>query len=224
MANVHLILVAGGIGSRMKANKPKQLLLLNKKPVFVYALEKFFNVYPKINVVVAAHAESKIEIQKNIKKYFKNANVTIIEGGPTRFHSVKNALAAIKDKGIIAVHDAARPLVSGETIKRTFETAKRKGNAIPAIAVSESVRVLKNNISKAIDRDTLRIIQTPQCFDADLLRKAYKSAKGSKFTDDASVIEKLGLKINLVEGNKENLKITEPDDLIKAAALLKYVK
>jgi 2-C-methyl-D-erythritol 4-phosphate cytidylyltransferase len=148
----------------------------------------------------------------------------IADGGKTRFDSVKNGLNEISDeKGIVFIHDAARPLVSKETIARCFEAAKKTGNAIPVLKVNESLRKVSGEDSFPLNRDEIRIVQTPQCFSIPEIKKAFEQEYDVAFTDDASVLEKEGKKINLVDGNQENIKITFPADLSYAEYILKNI-
>jgi len=144
-----------------------------------------------------------------------------IQGGETRFHSVKNGLNTITQTGVVAIHDAVRPLVSTDTLLRCYETAQRTGNAVPITSLVDSIRQLKGDASKQVKRDEFVLVQTPQVFEISLLKKAYEQPYILDFTDDASVVEKLGTKIILVEGNRENIKITNQTDLLIAEVLLK---
>ena len=159
---------------------------------------------------------------EEIKTKYNLTNIEVVEGGATRFQSVKNALTVLK-KGvtIVGVHDAARPLVSLQTIQSAFAAAEKDGAAIPVIDMNESLRKIRGNKSRTVDRNKFKIVQTPQCFKKDVLLEAYKQPYNPLFTDDASVVEKAGHTITLTEGNKENIKITYPQDLIVAQSLLK---
>jgi 2-C-methyl-D-erythritol 4-phosphate cytidylyltransferase len=159
---------------------------------------------------------------EEIKTKYNLVNIEVVEGGETRFQSVKNALAVLKqDVTIVAIHDAARPLVSLQTIQNAFEGAEQYGAAIPVIDINETVRKIRGNKSRTVDRNKFKIVQTPQCFKKDILIESYKQAYNPFFTDDASVLEKAKHTITLTEGNKENIKITYPQDLIVAQSLLK---
>ncbi len=147
----------------------------------------------------------------------------VVKGGKTRFYSVKNGLQLIKEKGIIGIHDAVRPLVSSATIKRCFEVAQQQGNAVPAIELTESIRKIEGLVNVSVNRSNIRIIQTPQVFKSEQIIEAYKQNYQPEFTDDANVLEKAGHSINLVEGNTENIKITTPNDLDLADFLLKKI-
>jgi len=215
-----VIIVAGGTGSRMKCEGPKQFAMLHNKPVIVYAIEKFLQFDPKIAIVVALRPEYAMEFE-TISRNFKLPEVKLANGGETRFQSVKNALEKIDPAtSIIAVHDAARPLVSLQTIQNTFTAAERSGAAIPVVDVNESLREVDSIGSKAVNRKDYRVVQTPQCFKKEILLEAYKQNYVPEFTDDATVVETSGNKILLTPGNVENIKITYPQDMMLAAALL----
>jgi 2-C-methyl-D-erythritol 4-phosphate cytidylyltransferase len=218
----HILIVAGGTGSRINNSLPKQFIEINNKPIIIHTIERFISFEPEIHLYIAVHPDFLEHMRKLIADYFPGKEISITIGGETRFHSVLNGLKMIStDSGIVGIHDAARPLVSSETIKRCFSVAAEKGNAIPFISVNESLRHVTNDDNMAVNRNEYRIIQTPQCFQVGLIKKAFKQAYNSAFTDDASVMEKAGYKINLVEGNTENIKITYPIDLIIAQHYLK---
>jgi 2-C-methyl-D-erythritol 4-phosphate cytidylyltransferase len=216
----YIIIVAGGSGKRMQSDLPKQFLSIHGKPVLMHTIEKFFNYDASIHFVLAL-PQNQIETWKQLcTSHQFNITHTIVQGGNERFHSVLNALAEIKEKCLVAVHDGVRPLVNLETITNCFVMAEKKGNAIPVIPISESLRVVDENANKPVDRNKYKLVQTPQVFLSDLLLKAYQQKYTPEFTDDASVVEKMGITINLVEGNKENIKITTPVDLQIAEALI----
>ena len=199
---------------------PKQFLELQGKPVLMHTIEKFVSAIPSIHVVVVLSVQYNDQWASLCKKNNFTIPVQLTDGGETRFHSVKNGLALVPDNCIVGVHDAARPLVSVQTIINAFETAEQKGNASPAIPLTESVRIVENDTNKAVDRTNYFSVQTPQCFKSDLLKKAFLQEYSPAFMDDASVVEAMGEKINLIEGNRENIKITTPQDLIIAEALM----
>ena len=216
----YLIIVAGGKGLRMSASKPKQFLLLAGRPVIFHTINRFTDYDPDIELIIVLPGDN-IEMWKELcHQYEFKLNHNIITGGEERYHSVKNGLSLIKHESIIAVHDAVRPLVNNATIDRCFKKAENEGNAVPYIMPSESVREISGNNNRALQRDRIALIQTPQVFRSDILLDAYTRAYHPGFTDDASVIEAAGHKINLVEGNIENIKITTSEDLISAEALL----
>jgi len=210
-----VIIVAGGTGSRMQSEIPKQFELLNNKPVIIYSIEKFLEFNKDIQIIVAVHPDFR-ETFIAIEKKYKLPEITLANGGKTRFHSVKNGLEKINAKTkVVAVHDAARPFVSLQTIKNTFAEAEKSGAAIPVIEVNESLREINLQNSKAVDRKNYKVVQTPQCFQKEILLEAYKQNYIPAFTDDATVVETAGNKIYLTEGNIENIKITYPQDLKK---------
>lgn len=218
----HIIIVAGGSGKRIKGNIPKQFIEVNGKPLIVHTIEKFLAYNPDIKMCIVAHKDYLQRLTDLLKKYFPDKNIATTIGGDTRFNSVKNGLALVDENySVVGIHDAARPMVSVDTIKRCYETAAQKGNAIPVVDMNESIRVIENNSNKAVNRSNYKVIQTPQCFNTATIKKAFEQDYSSLFTDDASVLEKTGGKIILVEGNIENIKITHDTDLILAQHLLK---
>lgn len=214
-----VIIVAGGIGTRMNSDIPKQFLEISGKPIVMHTIEKFYSFDRSITIILVLPEQHILLWHKLVEKHNFNIPLQLANGGETRFDSVKNGLKIIKN-GIVAIHDAVRPFVSLETIKRAYETAISKGNAIPTIGINDSLRILDNYGNKPLDRNLIRIIQTPQCFEVTLIKKAYDQTFDSSFTDDASVLEKIGEEINLIEGNQENIKITHPTDLMIANTLL----
>lgn len=222
MAQEHIIIVAGGTGKRIKGNIPKQFIEVNNKPLIVYTIEKFLAYNPGIKMYVVVHKDYLQHLNDLLKKHFPDKHIATTIGGDTRFYSVKKGLELIEDTNtVVGIHDAARPMVSIDTIKRCFETASQKGNAIPVVDVNESLRVIENNSNKAVNRTNYKVIQTPQCFNINAIKKAFEQEYSSLFTDDASVLEKTGEKIFLVEGNTENIKITHDTDLVLAQHFLK---
>ena len=213
----HAIIVAGGSGSRMKCELPKQFIELNKQPILMHTISAFFYFDNDINIVVVL-PENQIEFwQELCEKHTFYIPHTIVKGGKERFHSVKNGIEGITE-GVVAIHDGVRPLVSKATLERCFTNAEQKGNAIPVIDIVETLRAVRSNSSKTVDRNKYKLVQTPQCFTAELIKNAYNQDFNTSFTDDASVVETMGIQINLVEGNRENIKITTPNDLIIAQA------
>ncbi len=216
-----VIIVAGGIGSRLDNNVPKQFIEINNKSIIVYSMEKFLSFNKDIQVIVSLHKDY-FDLFEKIKSKHNLAHIQVVQGGETRYHSVKNALLVLnEDITIVGVHDAARPLVSFQTIEKTFTASEQFDAAIPVINMNESLRKVNGNNSHAVDRTKFKIVQTPQCFKKDVLLNAYNMSYSPLFTDDASMVEKTGHKIFLTEGNKENIKITYPQDLITAQTLLR---
>jgi 2-C-methyl-D-erythritol 4-phosphate cytidylyltransferase len=216
-----VIIVAGGVGSRMKSDRPKQFIDIKGEPIIVKTIRAFLEYNPNIHIIVSVHKNYKSHLEGLLEKYqLSEKDIRITFGGDTRFASVKNGLALIDDgNGIVGIHDAARPFVSKQTIANCYETAAQKGNAIPCISVSESMRKISNNINHSVNRNEYKIIQTPQCFTVSKIQKAFEQDYTPSFTDDATVLEATGERINLVEGNEENIKITSPHDLLIAQAL-----
>ncbi len=218
----YAIIVAGGSGQRFASQIPKQFLRLKGLPILMHSIKAFSNYDNSIEIIIALpenHFDTWTELCRN--HHFKIQHQKVI-GGETRFHSVKNALDTIKsDDGIIAVHDAVRPLVSNETLRKCFETAKRKGNAVPVVVLYDSIRELNGLRSTPVDRNSFVLVQTPQVFKTKLLKESYNQPYLPEFTDDAHVVEKAGTPVILVEGNRENIKITDKSDLLIAEALLK---
>lgn len=204
----------------MNSAVPKQFMELKGKPVLMHTIEKFVAVLPDARLIVVLPEQLRGDWNALCAKHAFTVPYDLADGGETRYHSVKNGLALVPDACVVGIHDAARPLVSKETILNAFETAEKWGNATPAVPVSDSLRSERGKENTAVDRDHYRIVQTPQCFHSDLLRKAFLKEYKPEFTDDASVLESFGEKINLVEGNRENIKITTPQDLLLAEALM----
>lgn len=205
----------------MHADIPKQFLNISGNPILFYTIKCFDNYLKGIPIIIVL-PEPFIEYWKSMtRKYDFQIPHQVTLGGNTRFHSVKSGLEMIDEPGLVAIHDGVRPLVSKDTLSRVFNKAEQDGNAVPAIAVTETLRLIGQDRSESINRENYRMIQTPQCFHSELLKRAYEQDYKDTFTDDASVVETLGIKINLVEGNRENIKITHPGDLKFAEALLK---
>lgn len=221
MNETTIIIVGGGVGNRMQAGQPKQFLPLHGKTILQHTLEAFHSFDPTFKYVVVL-PESSIDFWNSHVKIKKiSIPHTVVEGGKERFHSVRNALATLNGKGMVAIHDAVRPFVSKQTLKNCFEGVKKNGNAIPVVEVSDSIRIVTALGSDAVNRSLVRRVQTPQCFLLPDIKKAYEQDYNPKFTDDASVAESMGMKINLVEGNLENIKITTPFDMQLAEVFCK---
>lgn len=218
------IIVAGGRGTRMNNEVPKQFLPLCGKPIVMHTLETFYNF--------DSHIELILVLPEHLMVYWQNLCVEhqfdiphhIVAGGQERFYSVKNGLVFAKPNALIAIHDGVRPFVSHSTLERCFEQAELQGNAIPAMPLVDSIREIKLNENQIVDRTKLRAIQTPQVFQSQIITKAFEQPFSPIFTDDASVVEAYGEKIHLVEGNVENIKLTTPFDLLIGEALLQQLK
>jgi 2-C-methyl-D-erythritol 4-phosphate cytidylyltransferase len=218
------IIVAGGKGERMNADVPKQFLEINGKPILMHTLEAFMNFDASLQLILVLPA-AQIDFWETLcEAHDFSIPHQIVAGGQTRFHSVKNGLDVVKIPSLVAIHDGVRPLVSKDTIARCFDTAEKFGAAIPTMDSIESIRFVDANGSKSVDRTAYKMVQTPQVFDAELLKKAYEQEFSVLFTDDASVVEAMGVKVHLVEGNRENIKITTGFDLIVAERLLELTR
>ncbi len=216
----YVIITASGKGLRMQSDIPKQFIEIAGKPIIMHTIEKFYNYNKQINIIVTLSSQMLDYWNTLIEKYKFTISHKIVIGGETRFHSIKNAIAEIEENSITAIHDAVRPLVSLNTIVRCFKKAEECGNAVPFININESIREINGTINKIANRDNFVLIQTPQIFMSDILIKAYEQEFSENFTDDASVAENIGQNINLIEGNYDNIKITKPQDLKIAEALL----
>lgn len=215
------LIVAGGKGLRMGSELPKQFLPIGGKPVLMHTLEAFHRFDKRMQLILVLPREQQGFWRELCEMHGFNIRHEIADGGETRFHSVKNGLALINGiGGMVGVHDGVRPFVSQEVIARCFWEAAVRKAVIPVIDVVETVRHLTGSGSETVNRNDYKLVQTPQVFDADLLRRAYEQEFTPFFTDDASVVEAMGVPVHLVEGNRENIKITTPFDLKVASALL----
>lgn len=221
----YAIIVAGGSGTRMGAGVPKQFLLLNGKPVLMHTLDAFYHTAAQPRLILVLPANYRSHWEQLCAEYDFHIPYYLADGGESRFHSVKNALDSIEesDDALVAVHDAVRPVVDKEIIEESYRQAGKHGNAITAVKSRDSVRQLKNEVSASIDRNEIYLVQTPQTFKLSQLKKAYTQPYDSTFTDDASVVERNGMSINLIEGSYRNIKITFPEDIAIAEAILKTV-
>lgn len=218
------IIVAGGRGTRMKNEVPKQFLPLCGKPIVMHTLETFYNFDSHIELILVLPEHLVVYWQNLCVKHQFDIPHHIVAGGQERFYSVKNGLVFAKPNALIAIHDGVRPFVSHSTLERCFAQAKLQGNAIPAMPLVDSIREVKEHENQIVDRTKLRAIQTPQVFQSQIITKAFEQPFSPTFTDDASVVEAYGEKIHLVEGNVENIKLTTPFDLLIGEALLQQLK
>ncbi|MGN1228292.1 MAG: 2-C-methyl-D-erythritol 4-phosphate cytidylyltransferase [Prevotella sp.] len=218
----YIIIVAGGKGLRMGSDIPKQFLPVCGLPVLMRTIRRFREYSADINIILVLPKAQQDYWQSLCKEYHFDERYSIADGGETRFHSVSNGLALIPDdaEGVVGVHDGVRPFPAIDVIADCYATARNRGAVIPVIPVVETVRHLEADDSKTVSRDEYRLVQTPQTFDIQLLKRAYRQPFTPMFTDDASVVEALGETITLVEGNRENIKITTPFDLKIASVLL----
>lgn len=220
MAKIGVIIVAGGSGRRMGGSLPKQFMMLGNLPVLGRTINSIREALPSSEVVVVLPKEH-IDLWRNLSARFDIAHHKITEGGAERFFSVKNGIEELsEDVATIAIHDGVRPLASKKLIIKLILEAQSKGTAIPAVAPTDSYRRVDGENSHIVDRSTLRMIQTPQVFSADILRKGYEQPFSASFTDDASVVEAAGEHITLIEGERHNIKITTPEDMIIAEAII----
>ena len=216
----YAVIVAGGQGVRMGADRPKQFLEIGGKPILRHTIERFQAFDPKVEVILVLPAAQKDWWRDYCRNNGFLERYTLVSGGITRFHSVQNALRYVAEDGVVAVHDGVRPLVSQSLLERMFAAAETYKAVIPAVPVVESMRRVDGETSAPVSRDGMVLVQTPQLFDARLLKEAYRQPFSPAFTDDASVVEAAGTPGQIVAGDRINLKITTPDDLEFAASLL----
>lgn len=216
----YIIIVAGGKGLRMGGDIPKQFLPIGGKPVLMRTLERFHEYSKDLQIILVLPQAQQSYWQQLCEEYNFNVEIRLAAGGETRFHSVQNGLSLIPDdaEGVVGVHDGVRPFVSVEVIKNCFETARTRQAAIPVTPVIETLRHIPTQ--KNVLRSDYCLVQTPQCFDIQLLKAANKQPYSDSFTDDASVVEAYGHEVTMVDGNRENIKITTPFDLQLAETLL----
>jgi 2-C-methyl-D-erythritol 4-phosphate cytidylyltransferase len=221
--DLYVVIVAGGSGKRMGMDTPKQFLELAGRPVLMHTIERFREFNDSIEIITVL-PENQLRFWNELqKKYSFTVPHTLVKGGYRRFISVQNGLEFVNSPGLVAIHDGVRPLVNLETIKRCFEAAEKFGNAIPVVSPADSLRIETDSGNTRVDRMNIKQVQTPQVFDAEKIKKAYLQDFDPSFTDDATVLEKTGEEIHLVEGNRENIKITNPEDLFIAQTLLSFI-
>ncbi len=220
----YAIIVAGGSGTRMKSDIPKQFLPLAGKPILVHTIEKFLLI-PEVFIRLVL-PKNEFDFWRNLGETFGSIQnnlhrITLVEGGKSRFQSVRNGLRSISGEGIVAVHDGVRPLVNASLIQKSFEVAAEKGSAVAAVDVKDSVRqIFADGKSRAVNRSELKLIQTPQTYQLSIFRRAFETEEQDFFTDCASVMDFMGYGIHLIEGHYENIKMTTPEDLIIGEAIL----
>mgnify|MGYP001443621633 CR=1 FL=1 len=219
----YAIIVAGGTGRRMGRAIPKQFLLLNDKPVLYYTLKAFLEAFDDLQIILVFPEDYQDMGKEIIDAYFDYSRIQITFGGETRFHSVQNGLRLVKEESIIFVHDAVRCLVSTDLIHRCYEHTLHMGSAVPVVRSKDSIRLLneEENDNEVLDRNKVVLVQTPQTFHSKILLPAFEIDYKERFTDEATVVESFGLKISLIEGEENNIKITQPVDLLIAEALLR---
>jgi len=217
----YALIVAGGKGTRMNTATPKQFLVVDGLPILMHTLYAFFRYSEKIEVILVL-PESDFNTWKTLcTEYSFSKPVRLQAGGDTRFQSVKNGLDLIQGEGLVAIHDGVRPLVSEDMIGASFRLAALHGSAVAAVRLKESIRMTNQDSTQAMDRSQFRLIQTPQTFQVALIKKAYLQKEDASLTDDASVAERAGHTISLFEGSYENIKVTTPEDLVVAEALMR---
>ncbi|HMJ45970.1 MAG TPA: 2-C-methyl-D-erythritol 4-phosphate cytidylyltransferase [Ferruginibacter sp.] len=216
----YAIIVAGGTGSRMNNPIPKQFLLLKGKPLLFYPINVFLNAFDDCKVILVLPEEFIAAGQEIIDAYFDYNRIQIIAGGRTRFHSVQNGLQMVNEESIVFVHDSVRCLLTAALIQRCYDAAILNGSAIPVVGCKDSVRLVTEDTNESIDRELVKMVQTPQVFHSKIILPAFNIDYKDKFTDEATVIEAFGLKVFLVEGEEDNIKITRPSDLHTAEMIL----
>ena len=210
----YAIIVAGGMGSRMKVNMPKQFLHLKNKPILFYTLDTFLKSFEELQIILVLPQDYIEAGQEIINEYFNKDRIKITVGGGTRFQSVKNGLQLITEDSIVFVHDGVRCLFSVDLIHRCYQSAVEFGSAIPVINSKDSVRLVLEQGNEALERDRVKLVQTPQTFQSKILLPAFGVDYQDKFTDEATVVEAFGMKVHLVVGEEQNIKITQPIDLL----------
>lgn len=219
----YAVIVAGGTGIRMASGTPKQFLLLAGRPVLMHAITAFVHAIPSIRIILVLPPYYFPYWKTLTARHHFDIEHQQMGGGEQRFHSVKNGLEIIPDDALVAIHDGVRPFIGKSLIEEAFQCAQLYGNAIPCIALNESVRMIEGDNSRPFPRDLLRIVQTPQVFHARLIKNAYQQLFQESFTDDATVLEKSGFPVHLIQGDPLNIKITYPEDLIIAEAIMKII-
>lgn len=217
-----VIITAGGSGTRMGTSTPKQFLEIKGTPVIMLSIQAFLSYSENISLILVIPEQLISEWEKLCQKHRFTTTHKVCVGGETRFDSVKNGLKLVDDNGLVAIHDAVRPLASKSLVQRCFQEASLHGNAVPAIPLKDSVREISGKENRPVDRSKFMLIQTPQVFDSTQIKRAYDQAYRASFTDDSTVLELAGFKINLVEGEPANIKITTKEDLIMAEAFLRF--
>lgn len=216
----YAIIVGGGSGSRMRSDIPKQFLLLGGRPVLMHTIDAFHASLHSPEIIVVLNTDFHQYWKDLCAAHHFTTPHNLIAGGEQRFHSVQNGLKLIEEPSIVAVHDAVRPCISNEVITAAYDQAQKTGNAVVAVKSRDSVRQIIDGVTKSVNRDDIYLIQTPQVFKSEILIKAYEQEFRSEFTDDASVVERSGVEIRLIEGDAKNIKITYPEDILVAQSFL----
>ena len=216
----YAVIVAGGSGTRMGNAIPKQFLLLKGKPVLWYTIDSFLRAYDDMNVILVLPKDHVKKGEKIINQLNAETRIVIVEGGTTRFNSVKLGLQKITDEAVVFVHDGVRCLISVPLIRRCYNQAIEKGSAIPAVAATDSIRIVRNGSHYVNERQEVRIVQTPQTFLSKIILPAFEQSYQDSFTDEATVVEANGSPVFLTEGEYDNIKITRPIDLLVAERII----
>lgn len=216
----YAIIVAGGAGVRMGGNTPKQFMLLKDKPVLYYTLKVFLEAYTDLQIILVLPVDYTDMGQEIIDAYFDKDRIKITAGGDTRFQSVKNGVGLVEGESIVFVHDGVRCLLTKDLIYRCYQQAVETGTAIPAVVSKDSIRLITEEGNTAFDRNKVMLIQTPQTFHSKIIVPAFQIDYKDKFTDEATVAESYGMKVSLVEGEENNIKITRPVDLLIAERII----
>lgn len=216
----YAVIVAGGTGSRMNNAVPKQFILLSGKPVLYYTLKTFLAAYDDLQIILVLPEEHVATGQEIIDAWFDYSRIRICTGGRTRFHSVQNGLKLVIEESIVLVHDAVRCLLTADLIRRCYDAALEFGAAIPVTNCKDSVRIVYSTGNESLERRNIKLVQTPQAFLSSILLPAFNIDYKEKFTDEASVVEAFGMKVHLVQGEDENIKITQPLDLVLAENII----
>jgi len=217
----YAVVVAGGRGLRMGSAVPKQFLPILGKPLLCYAIQAFAATIRGIHIILVLPADQLNSAKTLLKSYLGNIDVTTVAGGETRYESVQNGLKKVNNDGVVFVHDGVRPLLSQDLIQRCYQQALIKGSAIPVIPITDSIRMVGKDGSHSINREQLRIVQTPQTFLTSIILPAFQQPFDPSFTDEATVVEAFGTPVHLIDGALENIKVTTPEDMLIAETLLK---
>lgn len=220
MEKLYAIIVAGGSGSRMKSDLPKQFLPIKGKPILMITLEQFYTFDSNIHILLVLPKDQFDYWKVLCKAHDFTVPHQIIEGGNSRFQSVKSGLEAIKERGLVAIHDGVRPFISHSIIKANYQTASKYDSALTVVDLKDSIRFISSTSNKSLNRKEYKTVQTPQTFRIDKIKEAYLQKETDYFTDDASVYEANGGKVHLVDGDYRNIKITTPEDIVIAESLL----
>ncbi|MEL6559807.1 MAG: 2-C-methyl-D-erythritol 4-phosphate cytidylyltransferase [Bacteroidota bacterium] len=220
----YAVIVAGGKGLRMNSDLPKQFMELKGIPVLMHTVNAFFLVDSSIEIILVLPKEHHEYWRLLVEKYDFKVPHTTVSGGASRFQSVKNGLSTINGTGLVAIHDGVRPLISTDVIENAYQIAAKSTSAITVVASKDSIREITEDGTKSVDRNKYYLVQTPQTFDVQALKRAYHAEEKAYFTDDASVFEDSGGKVSLVSGDYKNIKITTPEDLVIAACFIEFQK